>query len=235
MKEKRVFAGRLCLLSGCFIALILSAVLLWADVEALLYGFGQYGKQATSRMKCPHFLTVGETGLIRVRFKNTTSQTIRPTVKFQASATQLFRTRTVSLQLAPGESQTVVWEVGSQDVVWRHFIFVKMYTFAAYPMPDVEQTCGILVINVPWLRGQQIYLLTMTISLVLIGVGEWRLFSEQAATNRLALRRRSLIFLAVLSVADLGVVSLGWWPPGILLTAVAILMIGILIGQWLLR
>lgn len=227
-------SGQVCLLLGCLIGLVLSGLLLWADVEALLYGFGQYGKQATNIMRCPHLLTPHETGHIRIRFKNTAPQTVHPTVKLQASSTQLFRSKIVSLTLAPGESQVVEWEVGREDVVWKRFIFVKMYTFASYPMRDVEQTCGILVINVPWLKGQQIYLLAVGLFVVLTGSGLFLLLSTKSYTPSIN-RKRSLIFLGAITIADVLATSWGLWPLGILLTAAAVLMIGILIGQSLQR
>lgn len=228
-------AGQLCLLFGCLTGLILAGLLLWTNVEALLYGFGQYGKQATNIMRCPHFLTPQETGHIRILFKNTTRQTVHPTVKLQASSTQLFRSKTVSLTLAPGESQIVEWEVGSEDVVWNRFIFVKMYTFASYPMRDVEQTCGILVVNIPWLRGQQLYLFAVGLSLVLIGSGMFLLLSAKSLPFPMMNHRRSLIFLGAITIANFAAASWGLWPLGIFLTVAAILMIGILIGQSLQR
>lgn len=235
MDEKLSLPGWILLLAGSCLGLFLSIVLLWTDIEALLYGFAQYGKQATNSMHCPYFLTTGETGHIRVRIKNTTDQTVHPTLKLQASATQFFRTKTVSLIVAPGESQTIEWEVGSQDVVWRRFIFVKMYTFASYPMRDVEQTCGILVVDFPWLRGQHIYLIALALFITLSASGAFLLLSQKALSSSLIHRRRSLIFLSGIAAADLTAASLGWWLPGILLTAIAVLMIGVLVGQLLQR
>ncbi len=231
MSAKLSLPGRILLLIGCGIGLLLAAVLLWADIEALLYGFGQYGKQSTRTMQCPHFLTADETGRIRVRLKNTASQTIRPTVKLQASARELFRTHTVSLTLAPGESQVVEWEVDRRDVVWRHLIFVKMYTFASYPMPDVEQTCGILVIDFPWLRGQHIYWLALALFVGLTASGAWMLLAQRSLPAPLTNHRRSLLFLAASVAAAVVAATLGWWLPGIFLIAAAMLTIGVLSGQ----
>ncbi len=225
--------GQLCLLVGCLAGLILSGLLLWADVEALFYGFVHYGKQATNIMRCPHFLTPQETGYVRIRFRNTTSRTVHPSVKLQASSTQLFRSQTVSLTLAPGESRVVEWEVGSEDIVWQRFIFVKMYTFASYPMRDVEQTCGILVINLPWLRGQHLYLLAAGLFLVLTVGGLCLLFSTGSLASSVVNRRRSLTLLAAITTIDLAATSWGLWPLGIFLTAAAILIVGILVGQGL--
>ncbi len=235
MNEKLSLPGWILLLAGSCLGLFLSVVLLWTDIEALLYGFAQYNKQATNSMQCPLLLTTGETGHIRVRIKNTTDQTVHPTLKLQASATQLFRTKTVSLMLAPGESQVVEWEVGSQDVVWRRFIFVKMYTFSSYPMRDVEQTCGILVMDFPWLKGQHIYLIALALFVMLSASGAFLLLSQKALSGPRMNRRRSLIFLSSIAAADLTATSLGWWLPGIFLTAIAILMMGILVGQLLQR
>lgn len=231
MNVKLSMPGQILLWIGCCLGLLLSATLLWADIEALLYGFGQYGKQATHAMQCPHFMTTHETGPIRVRITNTSHQTIHPTVKLQASSQELFRTHTVSLTLAPGESQVVEWEVDRRDVVWRHFIFVKMYTFASYPMADVEQTCGILVLDFPWLRGEQIYYLTLAFFIGLTASGAWLLLAQRSLPTPLTHRRRSLIFLSAILAADVAAASLGRWLPGIFLTAAAVLMIGVLVGQ----
>lgn len=223
----------LCLF-GLLLGLTLAAVATWADVEAAFYGFEQFGKKNSTLMRCPVFLTKGEVGSITATFKNPAAQAVRPTVKFQVSNPWLIRTEMRVLSLAPGESYTLQWEVGGEDIVWRRFIFAKMYTFASYPLPDLEQTCGILVLGVSGLRGVQVYYLTLGLAAVLFLGGLW-LVKSSALFPAFRQRLHLLLFLLAMVIADLLSVALSWWVLGVILTAFSLLTLGILIGRWLQR
>jgi hypothetical protein len=205
----------------------------WADVESVFYGFNRYGNKVTTVMHCPILITSQETGTLTATFKNTSDQAVRPTVRFQASNIGLFRTETTRLSMEPGGSQIVEWTVSSADMVLNRLIFAKIYTYASYPLEDIEQTCGILVLDLPGFNGGQITAVFIALSLLGMGLGclLW------SATNRpLKLRRleamRAMLTLAVVVILGMLSALFSWWPLGILLTALALILTGVIIGSF---
>lgn len=205
----------------------------WADVEGVFYGFNRYGNKITSAMHCPVLITSNETATITARFKNNTDQTIRPSVRFQASNTGTFRTETTLLSLEPGQEETVEWTVTSEDIGLRNLIFAKMFTFASFPMKDVEQTCGILVIDLPGLTGGQLTIAILAISLVglVTGIALW-FAAHKPMLFRPLEALRAMITLATTIVLGVVAALFSWWLLGILLTALALILAGVIIGNF---
>jgi hypothetical protein len=204
----------------------------WADVESVFYGFTRYGNKITSAMHCPVVMGRAETATITVTFKNTTDQLIRPTLRFQASTVGVFRTETARLSLEPGQEERLEWTVSSDDMVLDRFIFAKMFSFASYPMRDVEQTCGILVLNLPGLTGGQITVAAIAVSLAGLvgGSGLW-----SAAHRPLKDRSQDAMnaMITLTATVALGMVSvwLAWWMLGVLLAALCLILIGVIIAN----
>ena len=217
------------MLSG--LALVYAAT--WADVESVFYGFYRFGNKTTSSMQCPILINGDETGFIKLNFRNKTDQYIRPTVRFQASSRTTFRDEKILLSLDPGQSETVQWEVTRRDVALDHFIFAKIFTFASYPQPDIEQTCGILVLDLPGLKGKQIVLADILLSAIgmLGGCMLW-FRTQKTSQDRHLDALRAMITLTVTTWLGILSVMLAWWPVGILLSALSLLLVGVIIGHF---
>jgi hypothetical protein len=218
---------------GVLLGLALLFTATWADVESVFYGFDRYGNKTASSMNCPILITREESGVISASFKNTTNQSIRPTVRFQASNTSVFRTETTRLSLEPGQSETLRWEVTKSDVALDHFIFAKIFTFASYPQKDVEQTCGMLVLDLPGFTGKQLTIFTILGSLVGMagGCGMWSLAHKPLKFRSLD-AFRAMITLTATVVAGIISTLLGWWPLGILLSALSLILTGVIVGHF---
>jgi hypothetical protein len=204
----------------------------WADVESVFYGFNRYGNKLTSTFHCPAIMTRGETGVITLSYKNTSDQRIRPHVRFQASGPGAFRTESNQLDLEPGQSEVVTWTVSEVDLALNRFIFAKVYTFASYPLEDIEQTCGIIMLDLPGISGSVATYGAVALSLLCMagGIALWY------AANK-PLRNRSIevlrAFYALAVVVALGMISIAfaWWLVGVLLAALSLIMVGVIIGN----
>jgi hypothetical protein len=218
---------------GVLAGMILFTASTWADVESVFYGFNRYGNKVTTVMHCPMLITSQETGTLTATFKNPSDQRTRPTVRFQASNTGLFRTETTRLSMEPGQSQTVEWTVTSADMVLNRLIFAKIYTYASYPLEDIEQTCGILVIDLPGLSGGQITAAFIALGLLGMGLGclLWWLAGRPLKFRQLEAMRAMLTLSAVVILGMLSAIF-SWWPLGILLTALALILTGVIIGSF---
>lgn len=203
-----------------------------ADLESVLYGFDRFGYKMTTSFLCPIFLGEDEIGIVRLKLTNPTHQTIRPNLVFQTSAFPLFREERQTLTLAAGETKTVTWTVSQADREYRRYIFAKIYTFASYPAPDLEQTCGIVLLDLPGLTGQQVTAGMVVMSLGGMGLGLllWRFSGPLAGRER----EVQTALLALASVVVLGMVSafFAWWPLGILLLALFLVLVGVILGHF---
>lgn len=210
---------------GFILALLLTGLMVWADVEAVSYGFPRLGNEPMSGLACPPLMNPMEEAAFSITLRNTTEQALRPRVEVFRSEPSLGRwnENTVPYTLEPGERETNSWNVGPENIVLGSFVLVKAYTFASYPQPDVENTCGIYVIDVFGLNGTTAYWLWLALSLSLLAVGIWLVDirsteAEQAAGKGMA--RKALAFLAVLGLI---VGSAGWWPVGVIILIVTLI------------
>lgn len=211
------------------LALLFAAT--WADVESVFYGFDRFGNKATSSMHCPVIMAEDESGEIIVRFKNKTDRPIRPSLRLQVSSSSLFREEAARMMLNPGESETVKWDVTKSDLAIDRFIFVKLFSFASYPQRDIEQTCGILVLDLHGFTGRQVLVTTISISLVgmLSGCGLWFLVHRPMKDRDLD-ASRAMVTLTVTVGLGIATVLLASWPLGILFSALSLLLTGVILG-----
>ncbi len=217
---------------GVLVGMALFIAGTWADVESVFYGFTRYGNKITSSMHCPVLIARAETATITATFKNTTDQLVRPTVRFQASNVSLFRTETARLSLEPGQEERLEWTVSSDDMVLDRFIFAKIFSFASYPIRDVEQTCGILVLDLPGLTGGQLTAAAIAVSLIglVCGSALWAV-AHKPLKDRSQEAMRAMITLTVTIALGMVSVWLAWWLLGVLLAALCLILTGVIIAN----
>ncbi len=133
--------------------------------------------------------------------------------------------------LDPGESETVRWEVSKSDLAIDRFIFVKLFSFASYPQRDIEQTCGILVLDLHGFTGRQVLITTISISLVgmLSGCALWSLVHKPLRDRALD-ASRAMVTLTVTVSLGIATVLLASWPLGIMFSALSLLLTGVILG-----
>jgi hypothetical protein len=235
MKITRILVRFLAALTfsiGALTGAALFIVTNWADIEAMLYGFPRYGNRPTFAMHCPLLITTGETGVVTFTIENNRDVLVRPTVRFQVSNPGPFRLISERLDLQPGESRQVQIEVLPDDAVLSRYIFVKMFTFATYPLPPVEQTCGILVLDLPGLSGAQIVTGSLLVAFLAmpLGIVLWILANRPLKGRALDLTR-GMVTLTIVILLGILAVWLARWLPGLVLTAVTILLMGVILGS----
>lgn len=219
---------------GVLLGLVLLFSATWADVESVFYGFDRFGNKATTSMRCPVVLNENETGEIIIKYKNKADQPIRPSLRLQVSSSSVFREETSRLSLQPGESETIRWHVSRSDLALNRFIFAKVFSFASYPQRDIEQTCGILVLNLRGFTGKQVLFTMIAISLVgmLAGCGLWSLVNKPLRDRSLD-ASRAMVTLTITVCLGIASVLLASWPIGVLLSALSLILTGVIIGSFI--
>lgn len=207
---------------GIILAFLLTGLMVWADVEANSYGFPRLGNEPMRGLACPPLMSPTEETAFSVTLRNTTERALRPRVQIFLSEPSFARWRedTAALPMEPGERGTNSWNVGAENIVLGSFVVIKAYTFASYPQPDVEGTCGIYVIDVLGLTGKVLYWLWLITSLVFILAGLWLTDYRKAVLAHSPGKGLARRVLGVLASFGLLAGSAGWWPVGIIILIV---------------
>ena len=217
---------------GVIIGLSLLGISAWADMEATFYGFDRLANAGLGGFQCPVLMTRQETQSISLNISNPTDRRISPSVRTQISTPALPEQVTETIALEPGESQRLEWAVGPDNIDLERFIFAKTLLYSSHPLPSEEATCGIFILDLPG-SGRVILLILVTLSLLGMGWGLYRLNQFRLASDLLARHMGSMIFMALMIVVGLIVSFRGGWVPSLLILLVVILIIVILLSSWL--
>ena len=217
-------------ITGLVLGLFLAGAMIMSDVEAEFYGFDNLSQGRLSTLRCPPLLTLTETGTLRATLSNQLDRPIQPVIRIDLSTPFLAQSSKQQLSLEPGQSQVLEWHVDDANIDLGNFIFAKVFVYPVYPLPLREATCGIIVFNLPLLKGSQWLIVALVFSITCLGSGLILLAREnRPLTGRLRERVYGLIALAILLVAALASGVWGWWVLGGILLAVCILLMAVLL------
>lgn len=211
--------------SGIFLGFALAIAANWAEFEGVSYYYTGATYNAFHGLHCPVLMTRSETGIVTASFDNPSNQESEPYYEVEISG-PLPRRFEDQLSIAPHETKKVQWTVDVHDIDRGSFIFVKLDVLPTVGYSTREATCGILVLNVPGLTGEQILWLTLIASLLgmVVGLGLWENANAPLADKSLYLKRamRTLAIIVLLAMLS---GFMGWWGAGVILCAVTILLL----------
>ncbi len=211
---------------GILLGLALVALAVWGDLEASLFDSAIREEAQLTTLRCPVMITAAETGRVTAAFTNPAERPL--TLIARASITRRYVTlmRQVELQatLAPGETRTLEWTVSAEDAAYRQLILVRVRSLRSPPLPSRDGACGIVVVNLPYLTGDQLVTLMVVVSTLSMGVGLWLVERRRANVFDLG-ALRAMSALAGLVVVGMVVSLLGWWVLGAAVIALALLLI----------
>jgi hypothetical protein len=239
MKSKRKivrFLGVLIFSVGVLLGLVLSGVAVWGDLEAHWFDaqLSQLRDASLKTMRCPVMITANETGTVSASFKNPLERPSMFMVRAHISQyLTLMREENTQLHIEPGERKSLEWTVTADDVLHGNLIFVKVLQFRKYPIPGRLGSCGILVVDLPYLTGTQLTVLTFVASLLCMafGVGLW-IVSNQPLRGRGREAVGAMGALAASVLVGIIVSLLGLWMVGLLIFVITLLVIGAIIGHF---
>lgn len=221
---------------GVLLGMTLTAVTIWTDLEASFFdsASASRGDDPLRTLRCPVLMTQSETGTIRATFKNTADKPIE--LMLRAHITDgfvtLMREVNTTLPLEPGEKETVEWSLTSDDVAYRWLILARVLQFRYYPLPARQASCGVLVVDVPFLSGNQLFALVIVVSFLSVagGMALWSAGNRPLKGSPLA-TLRTMAALSITLLIGFLVSFLESWLIGALLFAVTLLLILEIIRQ----
>jgi len=209
---------------GALLCIVVALLATWADLESAFYGFDRRGSTPIRNLHCPILMNRRETGVVSVKLSNTADHKLAPAVRAEFSSPLTAISTLDSVELAPGESKTVSWTIGPENIDLNRFIFSNIYIYAFYPMPDQESSCGTFVVDLP-IPGS-----VLLWTLVLLGLGGmigglFMLNRSRPLSNRLERSLRPLTFVTIVTALAMAVALAGWWVQAVLLLAVTLMSV----------
>ena len=210
---------------GILLGMALAGSAIWADIEAAFYGFVKMGDKPLN-LRCPTFVTAAEPGQFASTFKNPTTKQMELLVRTDVSGHSGIKTERTTVSIAPGQKEKVRWSVTSENVDLGFFVFAKVSTYPAYPLPFRETTCGMMFLKTTALTGNQIFVLSVMASLLGMAAGLvlWQV-SHQALKGQILSATWAMRVLAIVVVVGMLVGFQGWWAVGIITIVLMVLMI----------
>ncbi len=223
---------------GLLCGMVLFGTVIWADFEAALFSPAIQQDAPLRSLRCPVMITRSETGSVTASLRNPLERSTERYVRAHITDgyVTLMRELNSLVPLAPGETQRLEWTVTADDAALERLILVKVIVRGRYPLPSRQGTCGIVVVDVPILSGNQVFALGFGASLLSVaaGLGLWARASEPAGeAGQQVSRGMGMLCASVVVGAMVGLV--GWWVPGLIIFAITLLGIGGITGYFLNR
>jgi len=215
---------------GVLLGMALMAITIWADLEASFFDadLASRGGESLKTLRCPILMTSSEMGVVTVTLENPADKPVE--LRLRAHITEgfvtLMREVNATVPLEPGEKDRVELLLTADDVTYNWLVLVRVLQFRYYPLPSRQASCGVFVVDVPFLTGSQLLALTIVAILLCIlgGMALWAL--GKRPLNRPAVATvRTMIALAVSLTIGVIVAFLGSWLLGVLLVAINLLLI----------
>ena len=210
-------------LLGTFLFVVVGLISTWGDFEALFFNAAIKPQEPLKTLNCPIAISTNEIGTVSASFHNTDDDPL--TLEIRAFVTDGFVTLMTEydsdVYLEPDEVKSVEWIVTADDAAYDRLILVRVHQMKESPLPYMNASCGIVVVNVPFLSGTQFIILLLFLGVVLTsgGLFLWACQSKPIVWGKLKSFRGMIIF-AVISclVAVSGL--LGFWGVSIIATVV---------------
>lgn len=211
-------------LTGIFLEITISAVVLWGELEAR----SSMSSSVSSglHLMCPHILSLGETGVIGALATNTLDQDIQPMFTAQITRNNGVQQMSETPTIAPHMSKIIQWKVDASNSLYGRLILVSVLQGKYEDLPARRGSCGIIFLNLPGMNGREMLILLCSISFVLLILG-----AVTWARGRLPLKPRdenlARAFGSLGSLATIGLLAalLRWWGLIVILDAVALILL----------
>ena len=220
--------------TGMALALLITIFTLWPDIEAAMFDVNNARGESLNSLRCPWLITPSDEAAIRLRLRNSLD---RP-VNFLAQANisegfvTLMRHEQARATVQPGESTEFAWLIRPEDAAYGWMVLARVRVLRASSLPARQRACGILVLDIPVLSGNQIMGGLLAATLLYLGVGTtlW-IRSERPLTKRKRERIRAIGLFALLLLLTMTISLIGWWGGGIIILLGMVLFLAVVIER----
>jgi hypothetical protein len=214
---------------GSVLGISFLALYTWANIEASLFDSGINGEVRLNSLRCPIFVTEDEVAVISATLSNPLDREIERLIRLHISQgmVSLKRQINTNVALSPGERTTLHWQAYPEDAAFDRIIMVRGYLFRHAPLPASSASCGIVVLNVPFLTGNQLSLLVAIGSFLSMGLGSY-LWISTDPHRHIGKKRHLLagmVTLALILILGIIISFYGLWQLSFLMLFAAVVII----------
>jgi hypothetical protein len=220
-------------LAGVLLQLSLSASVVWAEVEASIYGTQVAG--GGLNLNCPLMLAPSESSRVTATITNSLDEPVLPTITTEISKIGGMQSLRQTLSLAPHETRIVQWSVNPSDVIFGGLILVNVIQGRYGDLDPQHGFCGILIFNLFNLTGNESFGLMFIggILLIIIGGTLWRRIHEPLDDSADQTIKACGGLAGVTTLALLSALP-RWWGLTLFLDAFALIMLSVIFTDFLL-
>lgn len=226
----------LVLFIGLLLAMVVAFISFWPGMEASLFDTSTTAEATLDGVTCPRVLTADESGVIQATLDNPLDRPITLLVRTRISEGRVTLIRQFShlVDLQPGESDTLSWDVSADDAVYNRVIMARVFVTRNPPLPSRQRLCGTMVVPVSGMSGNQLLTAAIIASLLGIGAGGVSLvWSERPFVAQKRFWAQAVGALVALVLLNMILSLLGIWWAGVLLSITLLLYAAVMIERFL--
>jgi hypothetical protein len=209
--------------SGIAIGLFLWTGSVWADLEGYMFQPATHADRSEFNLLCPHLITTNDFGVISIGIENNFDKDVKKVVRGYKSLGYVIYVASdeTSLELTPGESEVMHWYIYPEDAAWNRFVLFRVNIISSRGTGLTTASCGVMVVNVPFLKSNQFFLLALLSGTLLIAAGIYLMYRSSLlqGKNNFYYERLMLSITGVMIIGLLLAFFGQWLVGGLLLVA----------------
>lgn len=234
-KNRLRFFGITLFVIGTILFVLIGLFSIWGEVEASFFNAALKSDEPLKGLRCPVFITTNEIGTVSKEFINTSEKTVDLEVRTYISDGYVTLLNEIirEFSLAPGESELVKVPFSADDAAYNRIVMVRMHQMKRFSFPYQNASCGIILINIPFITGTQFLIITIALAVLCSGLGItlWAINAKPIIWDRLNLFKAMIILLAtaiIMTITSL----LNYWAIAIIIAVIWLLMGVVMIWQF---
>jgi hypothetical protein len=233
IKSKLYFTSSIVLFSlGLLIGLFLWTGSVWADLEGYMFQPATHAKKSEFNLQCPTLITTSDFGIISIGIENPYDKDVKKVVRGYKSLGYVIYIASdeTNLELKPGESEVIHWYIYPEDAAWERFVLFRVNIISSRGIGLTTASCGVMVINVPFLKSNQFFLLALLLGILLIGTGIFLMYKSSLIQRRkdFYFERLMLALTIILIIGSLLAFFDQWIIGGMILVAMYLFLMVII-------
>ncbi|HEY9152502.1 MAG TPA: hypothetical protein VIN60_06415 [Anaerolineales bacterium] len=219
--------------AGVLIQLLFSSGVVWAELEASIYG--TQVAAGSLNLNCPLMLSSSESGMVTAAITNILDRSVPPVVIAEISKVGGMQTLSQTLTLAPHETRIVRWSINNSNVIFGRLILVNVIQARYSDLDPHRGFCGILNLNLFNLTGNESLILIFISGILFIVVGGILWARVHAPLDELADQTLKACggLAGVTTLAALTALP-RWWGLTLFLDVFALIMLSVIFTEFLL-
>ncbi len=225
---------------GVLIGLFLWTGSVWADLEGYMFQPATHADRSEYNLLCPNLITKNDFGVISIGIDNEFDKDVKKLVRGYKSLGYVIYVGSdeTALELAPGESEVLHWYIYPEDAAWNRFVLFRVNIISSRGVALTTASCGVMVINVPFLKSDQFFLLALLTGTFLLAAGIFLMYRSSLlqGKNNFYFERLMISITGILIVGLLIAFFGQWVVGGLLLVAMYLFLVVIVthyVQKWL--